>query len=84
MEETDASELHARRLRAKELLTPLHFSVRRRNTVNLWWRTTSENIHLFPGTVRNEAKNKKFFQGNSDAPSHLQEDSARDDEEVKK
>ena len=53
-EEMDASELHARRLNAKEVLTPqikwkLHVPSRRWNGKNLWRRTASENIHLNPG-----------------------------------
>ena len=91
LEEMDASGLHDRRLNAKEVLTPQRsgnfiFPNRRGNSQNLWVRTASENIHLDPpGTDRNEAKNKEIFKENSEwfAPSHLQEDSARDDEEVK-
>ena len=54
LEEMDASELHARRLNAKEVLTPQRsgnfiISSRRWNSQNLWVRKASENIHLNPG-----------------------------------
>ena len=53
LEEMNASELHARRLNAKEVLTPQRsgnfiFPV----AENLRARTASENIHLKPGTAR--------------------------------
>ena len=59
LEEMDASELHARRLKAKEVLTPQRsgnfvFPGRGWNSENLWWRTASENIHLNPRIVQNE------------------------------
>ena len=50
LEEMDASEIHARRLNAKEVLTPkkwkLHILSRRWKGQNLWVRPASENIHL--------------------------------------
>ena len=63
LEEMDASELHARSLNTKEVLTAqrsekLHIPNRRWNGENLRERTASENIH----SVRNEEKNKKIFK----------------------
>ena len=54
LEEMDAPELHARRLNAKEVLTPQRsgnfiFPVACGTVKNLWARTASENIHLNPG-----------------------------------
>ena len=55
LEETDASELHARRLNAKEVLTPQRSGnfifpvVDGTNSQNLWERTASQNIHLNSG-----------------------------------
>ena len=55
LEEMDASELHSRRLNAKEVLTPMKgdsftFPGRRWNSQNLWRRSTSETTHLNPGS----------------------------------
>ena len=60
LEQMDASEIHARRLNAKEVLPPMkgdNFKIpsRRLNSQNLWRRSTSENIHLnlgWPGGCR--------------------------------
>ena len=57
LEEMDASELHGRRLTAKEVLTPMkgeHFIFPFADgTVKNFWRTSgSENIHLCPGQPR--------------------------------
>ena len=57
LETMDATELHARRLNAKEVLTPMkgdHFYIPGRtwNSQNFWRRSTSENIHLNPGQPR--------------------------------
>ena len=57
LDQTDASELHARRLNAKEVLTSMMkgdnciFS-RRWNSHSFWRRSGSENIHLNPGQPR--------------------------------
>ena len=56
LEEMDASELLARRLNAKEVLTPMRgeqftFPVADGTIKNLWERTASENIHLNPGAT---------------------------------
>ena len=53
MEEMDASDLHARRLNAKEVLTPQRsgnfiFPVADGQSKSLGERTASENIHLNP------------------------------------
>ena len=52
---------------------------------NLWERTASENIHLNLRSVRNEGKNKKFFEENQadSFPNPLQGDSTCDDAEAK-
>ena len=54
LEEMDASELHARRLNGKEVLTSMkggkvHIPRRGRNSQSLWRKSTSENIHLDQG-----------------------------------
>ena len=79
LEEMDASELHARRFNAKEVLTPQrseHFilPVADGTVKNLWWRTVSENIHLNPGSygTRRRTSNSTSRRLN-----------ARDDEEAK-
>ena len=68
LEEMDASELHARRLNAKEVLTPMKgdnfiFPVADENIQNLWVRTASEKIHLnlgASGTRRRQRNSKKL------------------------
>ena len=64
LEEMDASELHARRPNAKEVLTPQRsrnfiYPCRRWNSQNPWRGTASENIHLNPGPsgTRRRARN---------------------------
>ena len=57
LEQMDASELHARRLNAKEVLTPLRgenfiYPVADATVKNFWSRSASENIHLNPGSPR--------------------------------
>ena len=57
LEEMDASELHARRLNAKEVLTPMNgekfiFPVADGTVNNFWGRSGSQNIHLDPGEPR--------------------------------
>ena len=56
LEEMDASELHARRLNAKEVLMPMNgrnftFPIAD-GTVKIFGRTASENIHLYPRSSR--------------------------------
>ena len=87
LEETDVSELHARRLNAKEVLMPKSdnfiFPVAD-GTVKISGRSTSENIH--PNLDRPERGEEQEIQGKSDelhSPTLLQEDSRRDDEKAK-
>ena len=54
LEEMDASELHARRLKCKgsanaAMKWKLHMPSRRWNSQNLRWSTASENIRFKPG-----------------------------------
>ena len=63
LEEMDASELHARRLNAKEVLTPMkseifHIPSRRWNSQNLWRRSGSESIHLNLGEPRQRRRTR--------------------------
>ena len=68
LEEMDASELHARRPNAKEVLTPQRsgnfiFPVADGTVQFFWVRTASENIHFNPGAsgtrrrTRNSSRN---------------------------
>ena len=55
LEEMDASEIHARKLNAKEVLTPMEgdhfiFPVADGTVKNPWMRSTSETIHLNQGS----------------------------------
>ena len=70
LEEMDASELHARRLNAKEVLTPQRsgnfiFPVADGTAKIFGERTASENIHLNPGAsgtrrrIRNSSRKVK-------------------------
>ena len=66
LEEMDASELHAIRLNAKEVLTPLRsgnfifpFAD---GTLQIFGRERRLRTSTLPGSVRNEAQNKKFFK----------------------
>ena len=91
LEEMDASELHARRLNAKEVLTP-------QRSGNFIFLVTDGTVKIFGvgrQRLRTSTSNRdcpergeeqEILQGNSDewyTPSHLDEDSTRDDEEVK-
>ena len=88
LEEMDASELHARRLNAKEIFTPRKsdnfiFPITDGTVKTPWRRSTSETIHLNPGA--SGTRNMKFSKGESDglySPNFLQDDSTRDDAEV--
>ena len=84
LEEMDASELHARRLNAKEVSTPQrsgNFIFQVADGIwGGWHLRTSTSIRDRP------EQEHEILQGNSDGwftPSHLQEDSTRDDEEAK-
>ena len=53
--EEDASEIHARRLNEKDVLTPMKgdkfkFPVADGTVKTLWRRSTSETIHLYQGS----------------------------------
>ena len=57
LEEMDAPEIHARRLNAKEVLTPMKgdnfiFPVADGTVKNPWRRSGSETIHFNPGSSR--------------------------------
>ena len=64
LEQMDASELHARRLNAKEVLTPVSgekfiFPIADGKVETLWRRSGSENIHLDPGSPRPRRRTRK-------------------------
>ena len=91
LEEMDASELHARRLNAKEVLTPqrsgnFRFPVAD-GTVKIYGeRTASENTHLNPGINPERGEEQQILRGKSgglSSPSPQQDDSTREDEEAK-
>ena len=59
---------------------------RRWHSQNIWRRSTVENIHLNPGIVENEERNKKFFaekQTGSLLQRPCQKDSTLDDAEAR-
>ena len=65
LEEMDASELHARRLKCKGSVNAakkwkLHIPSRRWKSQNLRWSTASENIHLNPGSSRMRRGTRRF------------------------
>ena len=68
LEQMDASELHAQRLNAKEVLTPTKgekfiFPVAD-GTVKIFWRRSgSENIHLNPGQPRERGEEQDILRG---------------------
>ena len=88
LEQMDASEIYTKRLNAKEVLTPQRsgnfiFMVGD-GTVEIFGRGQRLRTSTLTGTIRNEAKNKKFFKEiQMNGFLHLQEDSTRDDEEAK-
>ena len=64
LEKMDAYEIHARRLNAKEVLTPKNgeqfiFPDRRWNSQTFWRRSGSKNIHLNPGQHRERRRTRK-------------------------
>ena len=66
LEQMDGSEIHARRLNAREVLAPVKndnfiFPVADA-TEKLWRRSTSETIHLNQGSSRTRTGNKKFYE----------------------
>ena len=86
----DASELHARRLNAKEVLTP-------QRSGNFIFPVADGTVKIFGGEQRlrtstltqerpERGEEQEILQGQSNdlhSPTPLQEDSPRDDEEVK-
>ena len=65
LEQVDASEIHARRFNAKDVLTPMKgddFILRRWNSQNFWRRSTSENIHLNPGSSRTRRETRSSWR----------------------
>ena len=59
----DASEIHAKRINAKEVLTPMQgeiclFPVADGTVKNRWRRSGSENIHLNPGEPRQRRRTR--------------------------
>ena len=64
LDKMDASEIHARRLNAKEVLTPknwwtFYVSDRRWNSQIIWRRSGSENIHLNQGQPAPRRRTRK-------------------------
>ena len=90
LEEMDASELHARRLNAKEVLTPQRIGnfifLVADGTVKIFGRGQRLRTSTLTRDRPKRSEEQEILQGNSDewfSPSHLQEDSTRDDEEAK-
>ena len=91
LEEVDASEIHARRLNAKEVLSPMkgdnfYFPSRRWNSQNPWRKSASETIHFHQGSSWTWRGTRSFFRGESDglsSPNPLRDDSTREDAEAK-
>ena len=90
LEQMDASEIHFRRLIAKEVLTPMkgeqfYLPCRRWNSQNPWRRLTSENIDLNSGSSRTRRRtiNSSSRIGRTPSPSPHQDDSTQDDAEAK-
>ena len=90
LEEMDASELHARRLNAKEVLAPqtsgnFIFPVAD-GTVKIFGREQRLRTSTLTQERPERGEEQEVFRGKSDewyTPSHLEEDSTRDDEEAK-
>ena len=90
LDEMDGSESRAKRLNAKEVVTPQRsgnfiFPVAD-GTVKIFGGEQRLRTSTLSGIVRNEEKNKKFFEKNrpdSLLQLPLQDDSTRDDEEAK-
>ena len=90
LEEMDASELHARRLNAKEVLTPQRsgnfiFPVAD-GTVKIFGRERRLRTSTLTRGRPERGEEQEILQGKSDelhSPTPLHEDSTRDDEEAK-
>ena len=90
LEQMDASELHARRLNAKEVLTPqrsTNFIIPVADgTVNLFGREQRLKTSTLTWERPERDEEQEILQGKSDelhAPAPLQDDSTRDDAEAK-
>ena len=90
MEEMDAFELHARRLNAKDVLTPLISANSifpfADGTVQIFWRERRLRTSTLKPERPERGEEQEILQGNSDewfAPSNNEEDSTRDDEEAR-
>ena len=88
--EMDASELHARRLNAKEVLTPIKGDNFIFPVADGTVKTPGGDRRLKPSTLIRDrperGEEQEVFQGESDGlytPSPLQDDSTRDDAEAK-
>ena len=88
VEQMDASEIYAKRLNAKEVLTPksgekLIFPVAD-GTVKLFWtRSGSENIHLNPGSPRPGREQSNLQRDSDGCSSTPRQDSSWYDGETK-
>ena len=90
LEGLDATELHARRFNAKEVLTPLKgdnfiFPVAD-GIIKVSGGDQRLRIYSLIRIVQNKERNKKFFEGESDglsSPTPFQDDLTRDDAEAK-
>ena len=90
LEEMDASELHARRLNAQEVLTPMKGDNSMFPFTDETVKTPGGDQRLRPSTLTRDCpergEEQEILQGKTDelhSPTHLQEDSTRDDEEAK-
>ena len=83
LEQMDASEIFARRLNAKEVLTPMKckksYSQSQMEQSKPLERSRSETIHLNLGS----SEKRRGESGRLSSPSHQQADSTRDDAEAK-
>ena len=90
LEEMDASELHARRLNAKEVLAPQrsgNFKIPVADgTVRIFGREQRLRTSILTRDCPERGEEQEILQGKSDdlrSPTPVQEDSTRDDEEAK-
>ena len=90
LEEMDASEIHARRLNAKEVLTPMKGDNFYVPVADGTVKTPGGNRRLRPPTLirdhPEQEEEQEVFRGASDglsSPNPLQDDSTRDDAEAK-
>ena len=90
VEDMDSSEIHARRLNAKEVLTPMKGDNFIFPVADGTVKTSGRDRRLRPSTLVKDhperGKEQEVFQGKSDRPSSpnpLQDDTTRDDAEAK-